>query len=261
MRPAELKLSLLRFGLSLWATFSLLDTGRYTGWQAQPAFSALLFLGGFALTIILGCLSTIGYRCRWTSPIFAALILLLHLWVNFGFDAGHFLIHAQVFCALGLLMINRGRHDTYLSWGRPTAGSSDPTEDSRALTYFQIYIGSVYLFSGFAKLTSAYLSGHVLQAYFMARSLGSLPLPFPIPDEAFRLMSLSSIALEVTLPFFLWYRITRPWALVFGTIFHLGAHFFLQATFFTGAILFSYAAFVSDQALLRWIAVETSGED
>ncbi|HET9623756.1 MAG TPA: HTTM domain-containing protein [Kofleriaceae bacterium] len=93
------------------------------------------------------------------------------------------------------------------------------------LRVFQIQIAVVYLSSAIEKTTGAdWTSGHAL--YYVARlddSFGKLPVPLALFGSlaVTQAMTWGVLALEWLLPFLLFWRRTRRWAIVGALVFHL----------------------------------------
>jgi hypothetical protein len=140
--------------------------------------------------------------------------------------------------------------------GSAVYGTSGPVTFQRLI---QVEICLVYFIAGLHKLTPAFLSGEVLALY-----VGSSAAPwrpylelFLAPDAAERAQAMfqsaafqrwpavGSAAIELLLPFALWFRRTRGLAIAAGIAFHVGIALLLEISTFTIVMIASYVLFLA----------------
>ncbi len=130
----------------------------------------------------------------------------------------------------------------------------------------QVQVCIVYVYAAFHKLNMGYLSGYVLEGYlgelFQTGRPGFIfnalfPEPFLAGLDQFVLSSQTLIALSVLsvlfefgLPLALWFRKTRPFALILGIGFHLGIFLGMDIFNFSLAMIASYLLFLDPETLV-----------
>jgi len=132
-------------------------------------------------------------------------------------------------------------------------GSQQPLTFQRLI---QVQVCIVYLYAAFHKLNAGYLSGVVLEFYlrkqflsgragqiletvFSESALFSL-MNFLYSGQTFKALSVLSVIVEFGLPFTLWFRKTRPIALILGIGFHLGILIGMNIINFSLAMIATY---------------------
>jgi len=142
-------------------------------------------------------------------------------------------------------------------------GSQQPLTFQRLI---QVQVCIVYLYAAFHKLNMGYLSGLVLDHYLVDFSSSGRPGiafkalfadPFLTSMENFvlseqTLMTLSALTVvfELGLPFVLWFRKTRPIAIILGIGFHLGIFFGMDILNFSLAMIATYLLFLDPETLV-----------
>ena len=151
-------------------------------------------------------------------------------------------------------------------------GSQQPLTFQRLI---QVQVCIVYVYAAFHKLNMGYLSGLVLYYYLVDFSSSGrpgivfkalFPDPFLTSMENFvlseqTLMALSALTVvfEFGLPVALWFRKTRPTAIILGIGFHLGIFFGMDILNFSLAMIATYLLFLDPETLvarLRPIATQ-----
>jgi len=142
-------------------------------------------------------------------------------------------------------------------------GSQQPLTFQRLI---QVQVCIVYLYASFHKLNTGFLSGLVLEYYlrkefvwgragqilegvFSESVLFSL-LNFLYSGQTFKVLSALSVILELGLPLTLWFRKTRPFALLLGIGFHLGLFLAMDVLTFTLAMIAAYLLFLEPETLV-----------
>ena len=160
----------------------------------------------FAALALLGLSIAAGLAYRASVAAFFVLFTYVEL-----IDKATYLNHYYFLSALSLLMIA-------LPLGRP-----GPSQVPRwALAALRLQVGLVYFFAGLAKLRPDWLlRGEPLHTWLAARA--DLPLLGPLVTlpGAHLAMSWAGAAFDLSLPFLLLARRTRPWAYAAALVFHV----------------------------------------
>jgi len=135
-------------------------------------------------------------------------------------------------------------------------GSQQPLTFQRLI---QVQVCIVYLYAAFHKLNIAYLSGKVLEHYLSETSLvlALFPEPFLSRLQDFMynpqtliVLSVLTVVFELGLPITLWFRKTRPLAILLGIGFHLSIAFSMDIFVFSLAMMASYLLFLDPETLI-----------
>jgi len=142
-------------------------------------------------------------------------------------------------------------------------GSQQPLTFQRLI---QVQVCIVYLYAAFQKLNVGYLSGAVVEHYmrdeFLRGRAGKIleavlseSTLFSLMDilysgQTFIAISLLSLILEFCLPLALWFRKTRPFALILGTGFHIGLYVAMDVLSFSLAMSAAYLLFLEPETLV-----------
>ena len=123
-----------------------------------------------------------------------------------------------------------------------------------------------YLYAAFHKLNMGYLSGRVLdvhlinftspgrpgivfQALFPEPFLTSME-NFVLSEQTLITLSVLTVVFELGLPLALWFRKTRPIAIILGIGFHLGIFFGMDILIFSLAMIATYLLFLDPETLV-----------
>ena len=140
----------------------------------------------------------------------------------------------------------------------------------------QVQVCIVYVYAAFHKLNMGYLNGSVLDAYlrelFLTGRPGFIfnalfPAPFLASLEEFVLsaptlivLSVLTVLFEFGLPFALWFRKTRLFALILGIGFHLGIFLGMDIFNFSLAMIASYLLFLDPETLVSRLRPNSLGD-
>lgn len=146
-------------------------------------------------------------------------------------------------------------------------GKSRPVTCQR-LIQFQVCV--VYFYAALQKINHGFLSGVVLSHYLsLSLTSGAVSTQWHglLPSAAIErivafvqvpgnviLPSVFSLVLELTLPFALWFRGTRPAAIVLGILFHAAIAFLLGIHTFSFAMVASYVLFLDPPTLRNMVS-------
>lgn len=213
-------LATIRFVANGWvAEFYLKPTFHFTyygfGW-VKPLPGPWLYLV-FAATALVSLFVAAGLLYRVSIISFFLLFTYIEL-----LDKTYYLNHYYFISVLSLLMIflplNRHVSVDTLLW----AHMNSRTVPAWSLMAVRLQLGLVYFFAGVAKLTSDWLF-HALPLKIWLPNRTGFPIIGPLFDTLWVpfLMSWAGAIYDLTIPFLLLYRKTRPFAYLAVVIFHL----------------------------------------
>ena len=215
----------------------LLAVGLFT----RSSYSALLLLQGFIFFT-----DQLNFR---NHPYFFLLVLFL-LFFSPADDA---------LSIKSMLRALKNRRPVIAS----LLGSQQPLTIQRLI---QVQVCIVYLYAAFHKLSIEYLSGKVLQHYlgtdfltglsgdilkalFSDQSLSMLH-GIMLSPQTLILLSVLTVVFEFGLPIALWFRKTRPLAILLGTGFHLSIAMSMNIFTFSLAMIATYLLFIDPETLI-----------
>ncbi len=130
----------------------------------------------------------------------------------------------------------------------------------------QIQVTVVYLYAALQKVRWAFLDGTILEAYIreellkgkagkileatMSESSLFALMDFLYSGHNFMILAILSVALEFFLPVALWFRKTRPIAIVLGIGFHIILYFAMDVFGFSLAMIGTYLFFIDQETLV-----------
>lgn len=259
----------LRIAVGILGAFDVLGNGIYYHWYKGelaasdfhfPYFGfewvtpfpepwmSLYFIVGF----FLGIAVAVGWKFRYTAPIFALAFSYLYL-----IEKAHYLNHAYLFiwiCWL-ICLTPAWRAFSFDSWKKPSEWSA--TTPAWCLYLFPLLMGIVYFFGGIAKINHDWLlEGMPLQLWLEARA--NLPIIGPIISQDWVAygMSWGGFLLDLTAPFLLLGRRSRWWILGFIVFFHLMNHLIFNIGIFPYLSLVLTSLFFEPDwplRLARWL--------
>jgi hypothetical protein len=250
---ANLKISLLRFGLSFVCVLHILAVVRYTGWQHFSMPQLLLLLTLYFLVIGLGILSVLGWKSDKTSGTFAVSIFVFLVYVNIILDSP-FKIHGLFFYSSALMILSLAAPSQILTLS-DSSKEGEAGDSARALDLFRLYIYLVYIISVISKVRLGFLSGTALETHIIHLLFGSLPVAIQLSPDVYKGLSYLTVGVELLLPVVLFMTKTRYFGIILAIGFQLIASTLLEKTSFTTAIIISMVAFIDDQKLRRWLNV------
>lgn len=208
------------------------------------------------------CIVLLGLGCFTRTACLA--LLGLQGYVFFA-DQLNFRNHPYLFLLILLLLLQSPCSEHYslraasrgLGSGRRAASQMWPLTAQRLI---QFQISAVYLFAAGHKINPQFLGGHVLAHYFgqdLATGSSLLLLDAVADPQTIRtwvewvktpanmvMASWVTLLAEIFLAFGLWFRRTRPWAMLIGFALHLGIAVVMDVWSFTVAVLGSYLLFL-----------------
>lgn len=241
-------------GMAPHVTLMFSDQGVYVPYLVPdyapgPAIAWLLFAAMLAATVAL----TFGYR----APLSALLLLLLFLY--------HYFLQIAVkqssfdrLIAIYLIALCFADSGRVLGLDARRSGPPSTRWGERVV---QIQVVFLYLGAGLWKLFNpAWHSGTLLRSNL--QGMWATPLAFELvrldlSARTWALLSLSIIALELTIGSLLLVRRSRGLALLLGTVFHVGNCVVLVIPEFLVAVA-AYPVFMREQTLQRIFAAGTA---
>lgn len=193
---------------------------RYYGFEWIPSFPEPLMSLYFLLGMALALAVAVGWRYRWTAPLFA-----LFFTYYFLLEKAHYLNHGYLFCWISWIMavLPAWRALSVDILRKPSERSSTVPRWSFVILPF--LMGVVYFFGGIAKINSDWLL-HAMPLKLWMKSKSSLFLIGPLLEQAWVpwVMSWGGALLDFFVVFFLINKRTRKWAFLFVVLFHLSNH-------------------------------------
>ena len=181
----------------------------------EPLFS-LYFIVGFALGIAVA----LGWRFRFTAPLFALAFTYLFL-----LEKAHYLNHAYLFVWLcWLLALTPAWREWSLDVRRRPRDWS-PVVPAWSLYVFVLTMGLVYFWGGIAKINADWLLRAMpLKMWLAARADMPVLGPLWAREETAYVMAWGGMLLDLTVPFLLLHKRLRWLALAFLLFFHATNH-------------------------------------
>jgi len=140
-----------------------------------------------------------------------------------------------------LLAVRRARRE----------GKPPPPEhgDLWGLRLIGLFLSSLYISTAFHKTNEAWLSGMRMEQIFSCHYLGSTYLDARWWTSSMQALAIGTWAMEWFLPFGLWFRRTRPFAVVGGIAMHALFYAFFVVFTFSMNMIVLYLAVISPQAV------------
>lgn len=177
----------------------------------DPWMSLLIwFIAGCGLAVAL------GWRYRWTSWLFAFGFLYLFL-----LEKSYYLNHGYLFCWLSFIMPFLPAHRAWSVDVRRDPGLHRSTIPAWPVLLLCLLMGIVYFYGGLAKINSDWLRAVPLKQWMQAKRDYAVVGPVLAQPWVPWFMAYGGLLLDLSAPFLLFFRRTRPW--IFGAIiaFHL----------------------------------------
>jgi vitamin K-dependent gamma-carboxylase len=201
-----------------------------------------------ALGVAAACIA-LGALYRVATVAFVLLFTYVHL-----LDVSNYLNHYYLVSVLGLLCCALPLHRAWSidAWLRP----SIRTQTFPAwMTYLlRAQVGLVYVFAGLAKLTGDWLV-HAQPIEIWLHSRSEMPVIGPLFEEHWTAIAMSwaGFLYDTTIPIWLSWKRTRPFAYVVLCVFHLCTHLLFEIGIFPLVMTIAATAFF-DPDWPRWLA-------
>jgi len=258
-------LGFLAFDLDYWFTDHGLLQGNEALEMAGPLrISPLLWLQDpvsvrifFAATAVVGCKFTLGWHTRIASIALYLMMLSIHqrnLLTNSGADA---LVMVMVFymmlapCGAAFSLDARRAR-------RKRGTDAEPLILPWAQRLIQLQLCLIYFITAVFKCNGAsWMNGTALHYVIQNTEVGH---PFLAWLAAYpiliNLMTYGAILTEISLAYLLWFRATRPWAILVGVSLHTSIHLCVNIPIFGEVMTACYLTFLSAEeinTLLRYL--------
>jgi len=190
-------------------------------------------------------------------------------------DHLHFRNHVYLELLItGLLIVSPC--DRSLAVGPLRAGARrPPVAPVTAQRLIQVQVCLMYFWAGINKFTASFLSGDVLASFLggaqLGRGLSGAILDLALSPEArervvaftsdpshMQPLAWGTVALELSLPFALWWRPARPLAILAGLVFHVAIGISMDILTFSLVCTASYLLFLEPETLARLLPRRSS---
>ena len=229
--PTEYRSTFDGYGQFAWSHF---DWSSSMGWiwgshvLALVVFAAFMLGAWTRITSLLSFLFVVSYANRATGALF-------------GLD------QINAFLTLYLAVGNCGSRFSIDQWAKRGKGRGvDSVNNTIATRLIQIHICLVYLFAGLGKLQgTTWWNGEAIWGTIASYEYQTLDLTW-LSDHMWlvNLLTYVAVAWEVSYPFLIWPKLTRPIYLTLAVLVHLGIGFTMGMMTFGLIMLYGNLAFV-----------------
>lgn len=238
-----------------WVYYHLIkdafDPGRfqfkYMPFEWLPTFHdpwmSVLLLGIAAC----GLAVALGWHYRWASWLFAFGFLYLFL-----LEKAYYLNHSYLFCWLSFLMPFLPAHRAWSLDVRRNPRLHRSRIPAWPVVLLCLLMGIVYFYGGLAKLNSDWLRAVPLKQWMQAKSDYPIVGPVLVQPWVPWFMAYGGLLLDLSAPFFLIFRRTRPWIFLAVISFHLINMIVFQIGIFPWLSVALSALFFSPSFPRRW---------
>jgi hypothetical protein len=230
------------------------------GAVANAGLGRIAGYAAFALLLVSFTAMTVGYQSDIAVLLCLVGVILQHHLNRYPLSSAHVVMVDILFC---LIWTHTGR-----VWSLDALGKrrvADAAADDAALPIWPLrlvmfQVAVIYGCSGLWKFAYSVWRGGT--AAHWAINLNSFHrFPWPLPADAAPLMAALTwftLAFELLFPVLVWFRRTRPLALVLGVFLHLGLFFTLELGPFSLLMIASYIAFLDPYRMRERVARFTS---
>lgn len=213
----------------------------------------------FAALGVLSLLCAAGLFYRVAAPLACAAFTYIFL-----LDKAQYLNHMYLCCLLGLLLAVAPVHrafslDRLLALRRVGREGRAPPVDGVprwSLLVLRYQISIVYFYGGIAKINADWLAGRPLDQWLAERTHLPWLGPWLGHPAAPLFMAYAGLLIDLSVPFLLWWRRGRPFALVICILFHASNKFLFNIGIFPFVMVASLALYPDPswpRRLLRWL--------
>ncbi|MCH2183370.1 MAG: HTTM domain-containing protein [Mariniblastus sp.] len=197
-----------------------------------------------------GLLVLLMFMLGWLTRVTGILSFLLVVsYANRATGAQFGLDQINAFLCLYLAMSDCGRAYSIDAWWRGQRGRgvvASTVMNNIATRLIQLHLCVVYLFAGLGKLQGAYWwNGEAIWGALASYEYQSIDMTW-IADQMWlvNLLTLTAVTWEVTYPFLVWPRLTRPIVLLMAVAVHLGIGLFMGMLTFGLIMIYGNLAFI-----------------
>lgn len=225
----------LRFAMGLLGGFDILGNGIHYHWQRNEFADFTFRYYGFewvqplpepffSIYFIIGCLAgiavAIGWRFRFTAPLFALCFTYLFL-----LEKAHYLNHAYLFTWLAWLLVLTPAWREWSLDVRRQPGQRTTLVPAWTVYLFPLIMGIVYFFGGINKINHDWLiEAMPMKMWLQSRQDWPVLGPVFADDRTAYIMSWGGMLLDLSAPFLLLHRRLRWVALSLLIAFHALNH-------------------------------------
>lgn len=216
---------------------------KYTGFDWVPVPGT----GGMYLLFSLIALSAVGIALGWQYRLSAIVFFITFTWAELT-DATNYLNHYYLVILLACLLMFLPAHRALSLDARRRPSLVRQTIPFWCIALLRIQIGIVYFFAGLAKLNPDWLIRAMPLAVWLPEHSG-MPLLGPIFSHSFapHLMSWAGALYDLSIPFLLMFKPTRPWAYLAVVVFHLLTALLFNIGLFPAIMITSTLIFFPNQ--------------
>lgn len=233
--------SIIRFWANGWIELLYLEP---TFFFSYPGFAWVKPIGSWTYGIFCLCgLSALGFALGYRYRLSATLFFLSFTYIEL-MDKTTYLNHYYFVSVVSFVMIFLPAHVSWSidAWQDQSLRSS--TVPAWTINSIKLLLGIVYVYAGLAKLNSDWL----LHAQPLATWLPAnthLPLIGPLMSQTWVHYAFSwfGAIYDLTIPFFLLYKPTRPYAFFFVVVFHVMTRVLFPIGMFPFIMIFSTLIF------------------
>lgn len=203
---------------------------------------------GLATALVVSTMLVVGYKSRIAGPILAVLVASFMAENRMLWNAGDNLL--QSLCLLfGVYCLLTPSSDLDVSLRRSAqTASSFKVGRIWFLQMVRIQMSIVYLVAFLTKIPgTSWRDGTATMTVFRLTTLERFATPAWLETNYFvaNFLTWSSLALEGLLPFLLWNRRTRPYAIVAAVLFHIAIDFALAIGLFSWIMVLGLSTFLN----------------
>jgi len=221
-----------RFGILRW-------------WESDVAVYLVFFVGLAAALLLVA-----GRGVRVAAPVLALALMSLQSDNSAVLNSGDSLLRiwCVLFAIFALLTPSRLSGAPLFGVAKPRGEVEYPLAPTWFLRLVQLQLTVIYPASVVAKFDGEkWLDGTASLYALGLEQLERFPVPDFFRDSLFigGVLTYSTLALEITLPFLLWIPRTRRLAIVLGLALHIGFDYPLRLGFFAWSMAIGYVAFLT----------------
>ncbi len=218
-----LAVSSVRFLLAGWVERSFVEPRfffRYYGFEWVEVLPEPFMSGAYVALAVLGVLIALGLFYRFATAAFFFLFTYVEL-----IDVSNYLNHYYLVSLLALLLFFVPAHRGYSLDARLFPSLRDAWVPTWALGILRFQVGVVYVFAALAKVEPDWLlHGQPLNIWLSSRTDAPILGPLFVHPELAYVFSWAGFLNDLTAPFLLSHRRTRPFGFAMVVCFHVATH-------------------------------------
>lgn len=248
--------AIIRIGLALliWARWSK-ELALFNSFSLKyPLFAALFFISTTAMLV--------GFYSRISTLLAAASTLVMYYYFGSklgigGWDHHHtyLLAISTLFCSLTPCgkSYSLDRYRKTKNSIKNNLSIQKETGNIFGLRLISLQLCAMYFWTAFDKTNMSWLSGEKMEMHFMWQYVGSVYPTWVGFHELMLVLSWSTLLLEYSLAFGLFFKKTRKYLLIPGIIFHCIIYLTLPVNTFSFTVVLLYLSFLDADFIHRLI--------